>query len=292
MPKNGKPLFLTFIFCALFYFASPRVHAQELHGKDFNLVHWSYAASNGTGVYWIGENREVYVLRITPMFTHRFKFEKVFKDREILLEFRFPLTFGVHNFEFSELLSGGFPDSIEQISFTPGLEFMLPVSSRWNLRIFGHFGYGSAISYEEGSAWIYWGGITSRFVFPIKHIYLGLINGYRTAGYTPNHGDSGDLSHLMNGLEFKIPIGRIGSSENPFFLKPHVMNFWYYDHVEFTAIQKKKRVSLASEWEIGLAIGKSQRMKIWLFYIDRLGVGYRFGPKSNGIRIYFSSYFR
>jgi len=51
-------------------------------------------------------------------------------------------------------------------------------------------------------------------------------------------------------------------------------------------------VSLGSEWEIGLAVGKAQRIKLWLFRIDRIGLGYRFSPESNGIRIYFSSYFR
>ena len=265
---------------------------QPLQAEDFNLIHWAYAPAFGTGYYQVGENKEVYVLRFQPMFTHRFKYDSVFKDRELVLEFKLPVTFGVHNFNFGDIFGGEFPDSIQQISFTPGLEIKLPVSNRWNLRFYGNLGYGSDTLKGGERAWIYWAGFKSRFVFPIKALTLGIINGYGGHGYTPNHGNSGNLSSLMNGLELDVPIGKIASSEKPFFLKTHVMNFWYFDNVDFMIDPEKELISLGSEWEIGLAVGKAQRIKLWLFRIDRIGLGYRFSPKSNGIRIYFSSYFR
>jgi len=286
---------LAFHFVFLFFFLPQLDSAQEVQAlqvEDFNLIHWAYAPAFGTGVYRVGENREVYVLRVQPMFTYRFKFETVFKDRELVLEFKLPVTFGVYNFNFTDLLGGEFPDSVQQISFTPGVEIKLPVSNRWNLRFYGNLGYGSDTQGGGERAWIYWAGFMSRFVFPIKKLNLGIINGYGSFGYTPNHGKPGDLSRLMNGFELDIPLGRIGSSEKPFFLKSHVLNFWYYDRVDFLEDPQRKPVTIGSEWEIGVAIGKAQRIKIWLFNIDRIGVGYRFSTKANGVRIYFASYFR
>jgi len=279
----------------VFCFSSQLDWAQDLHtlkAEDFNLIHWAYAPAFGTGGYRVGENREVYVIRFQPMFTYRFKYESVFRDRELVLEFKLPVTFGVHNFNFGDILGADFPDSIQQISFTPGLEIKLPVSNRWNLRFYGNLGYGSDTLEGGERAWIYWAGFKSRFVFPIKKLNLGIINGYGGHGYTPNHGNSENLSSLMNGLELDIPIGKIASSEKPFFLKTHVMNFWYFDNVDFMIDPGKELASLGSEWEIGLAVGKAQRIKLWLFRIDRIGVGYRFSPQSNGIRLYFSSFFR
>lgn len=295
MGKKGKgfPLFLLPVF--LFFILLKSNVAQEPHNltvDDSNLIHWAFAPAYGTGVYRLGDDREIYVFRITPMFTHRFTMEKFFKDRDVLLEFRFPLTFGIHNFNLSEIFKGVFPDSLHQISFTPGLELKLPVTTRWNLRIFGHLGYGSAIKQSGESALIYYGGIMSRLIFPIKDSTLGVLNGYATAGYTPSHGLSSDLSNLTNGVEFDFPIGRIGSSDKPFFLKTHVMNFWYFDNIDFFLKPGQKLESLEMEWEIGVAVGKAQRLRLWLFQFDRIGVGYRFSRQSTGIRIYFSSYFR
>jgi hypothetical protein len=285
-----KRLSLT-IIAALLLIHMPQIGlTQDTNDEEFNLIHWAFAPAFGTGVYRIGDNQEIYVLRLTPMLTHRFTLEKLFNKREVLLEFRFPLTFGIHNFD--DIWEGRFPDRIRQISFTPGLELKLPMSSRWNLRLHGHLGYGSDTGSSGDWAWIYWGGIMSRLLFPIKGVRLGVINGYGTAGYNPSQGNTGDLSNLMNGIEVDVPIGKIGPSHDPFILKSHFMNFWYFDNISFIVNPDNALVSVGTEWEIGAALGKAERIKIWLFRLDRIGIGYRFGKDTRGIRIYFSSYFR
>lgn len=101
----------------LFFFSSHQGFSQMLRSKNFNLIHWAYAPAFGTGVYRIENIKEIYVLRFTPKFTTRFKFEKMFKDRELILEFKLPLTFGIHDFNYVDLIGFDFPERIHTQSW-------------------------------------------------------------------------------------------------------------------------------------------------------------------------------
>lgn len=291
-PPWGKPAFLLILGLA---FLAPgfvnTLSAQDNDGQDVNLNHWAYASAFGTGIYLWGDEIKTYVIRIQPKYTKRILLKKYEDKRELFIEFIVPVTFGVQTFEFKDIIEGDFPTDIRQISFTPGVELEIPVSRRWALRPFGHFGWGTETGVEKESAWIYWAGLKSRWAFQAGNFDFALLNGYAFYGYLPSDGSPDDMSVLTNGLELEYPLGNLTLHGDQLYLKTHLINYFYLDHDKLMEYSASTIIDLGSEWEIGVSVGKKTKMKIWFYKLDRIGLAYRFSKNTRGIRLYLDTSF-
>ena len=259
---------LTAAFCVQAPFSHTAL-AQTSASSEANLFHWAYAASFGTGVYRIGDS-EVFALHIPLSWQLRKSFVNESNEWRLGVKILFPITLSVQNFDFSGGIPDLFPDRIEQWSFTPGVEIEVPVNSRWTLRAKSLFGWGTELGGGDESAWIYGANLRSRFTFePFKSGKLNLLNGFSWTGYTPNQGGDQSISRLMTGLELIYPAGlwKIGGQQ--VYLKPHLVNYLYFNDVEFPFSQENQFTTLDSEWEVGLAVGKKGNFKIWKVEFDR-----------------------
>ena len=267
------------------------VSAQDDDGQDVNLNHWAYASAFGTGIYLWGDEIKTYVIRIQPKYTKRILLKKYEDKRELFIEFIVPVTFGVQTFEYEDILVGDFPTDIKQISLTPGVELEIPVSRRWALRPFGHFGWGTETGDEKESAWIYWGGIKSRWAFQAGKFDFALLNGYAIYGYIPSRGSSDNMSALTNGLELDYPLGNLNLHGDQLYLKTNLINYFFIDNDKLMVSSANTIIDLCSEWEVGVSIGKKTKMKIWFYKLDRIGLAYRFSKNTRGIRLYLDTSF-
>jgi len=290
--KSCRPRHLFILILAIIilsaYFNKP-LQAQEFDIREnTNVIPWRFATALGSGIYGIGEENTIYVFRFQPKFTKYFSEERAEEERTLLLEFKFPVAFGVVHFN---IVEGKFPSNFQNISFAPGAEIQIPVTRRWTLRPFGHVGWSRELSEGGESAWLYWAGVKSLLTFESGAFDFGLVNTLTRMGYNPDRGESQSLSLLGTGLEIDHPLGNLKSGGDQLFLKSHVYNFWYLDRIELFLSPDRDPAQLRMEWEVGLAIGKRGKLKIWLFKFDRIGIGYRFSEYTKGIRFFVNSYF-
>ncbi len=258
---------------------------------DTSLVHWAYATTFGTGTYRIGD-QDVLVFRAPFGWTWREAALSEEDGRRLGIKFLFPVTVGAQDFDLTETSPGEIPDRLEQWSFAPGAEIEIPINQRWALRAHGHIGWGSELGGGDESAWIYGAGIRSRYTFALNDsVSLKLLNGLLWTGYSPSRGARDALSRLMTGVELDFPAGRWQVRRQQVYLKPHLVNYWYLDGVEFFFTEGELPSTLGSEWELGLAVGGESAFKLWRFKLDRMGLAYRVGDDTRGIRFVFSSVF-
>lgn len=275
------------------FISLPPVYAQE---EDlpftFNTINWAYAAAFGTGIYRIGDDVDVFVLSMQPGWTKELFWKKRFSDRPMLLELRFPITFGVHNYHIGGIVEEFLALKFRQVSFAPGAFLELPMSQQWALRPFAHLGWGKETSGDRDTAWIYWGGIKSRFKFSFSGLDFGLLNGLAWYGFSPNTGPSQDFSEILTGLECDIPLGKIQWQDEPLYLKTHIVNHYYLDNLNFL-YEFDKTPGLSWQWEFGISLGKKKsKIKLWIFQFERIGVGYSHARDARSIRFYTRSTFK
>jgi len=252
-------------------------------GGGGNLYHWAYSPAFGTGAYRVGDE-ETYVGTFKPKIklrsteNHRFGFNV-----------RLPVSIGLQTINPEEFEFQNLRDNLTTISFVPGVEFYLPVTGRWMLKAFGNAGWGTEVSGDQ-SAWIYFGGVDSRFTFGWGQAELSLLNGLQWYGYTPNQGDSDAFGRFLAGLEADYPLGQTRFRGQQLLIRPHVLYYWYFNELDFRVFLDQP-VSINQEVELALSVGTKELNKFWLLWLDRIGIGYRFSEDSQGIRLFLRSVF-
>jgi hypothetical protein len=268
------------------------IHAQEDEEPfDFSAINWAYAAAFGTGVYTVRNNLDVFVFRVQPQWTKEMIWAKPFGERPVILELRFPIALGVHNYHLEGILEEFLDFKIRQVSFAPGVVLELPMSERWALRPHMHLGWGTQTRGEKDSAWIFWVGIKSRLKFPFIGQNFGLLNGLTLYGYSPNVGPYHDFTELLTGLECDISLGKLQWQEESLQLKTHIVNYYYLDNLAFI-YELEEPPDLSWQWELGVSVGKKKsKIKLWFMRFERIGVAYLYGRDTRGIRFYARSVF-
>ena len=261
------------------------LHAQSTSFENRgNLFNWAYAAAFGTGVYRIN-NDEVFVFRVMPEY-------RVWDhpERGLGLDLRVPVAFGLGDFDLANLPQGEFPDQVSTISVVPGLELEWQAASRWALKPFGHFGWGTEIG-GEANAWTYWAGVNSLFdMVQTRELVLRLLNGIQWFGYSPNLGEADRFVRLALGAEGDIPMPGLEIGGHTLLFHPHLIYYWYMDNLDARAFSPSSE-SVVHEVEIAGAIGREKPFVIWFFEFDRVGVGYRRGDNIEGIRFFLTAVF-
>jgi hypothetical protein len=248
-----------------------------------DLYHWAYAAAFGTGAYRIGDS-DMFVIRFTP------KFEVyALPDSEVTVNLNLPVTLGLQTFDIDKIISNPIDETLVTFSFVPGVEFVIPVTTRWILKPYGNAGLGAEIK-GAASAWIYYGGLNSLFRSQFGQLGVNLLNGVQWLGYYPNSGLADSLARLATGLEGEYPLGNVAVKGQQLYMKPHVIHYWYFNDLDFRIIQESP-VEINQELELAFAVGTKEPISIWFLKLDRIGVGYRKGDSIEGIRLIFASVF-
>ena len=164
--------YLASLFFCLAFTTLPAI-AEEAQEESPSL-HWAFSSFLGTGWYQIDDSRTAYILRMPPRQTVRESWFKTREDRGIGIEIKYTTTLGIISFD-------DIPNVIDSadvgtFSFTPGVELEIPVTRDFYLRPFGHFGWGKEFE-KDSEAWIWFGGIKSRYRFPQNDNDLAIIGG-------------------------------------------------------------------------------------------------------------------
>ena len=279
--KSVQSMFGIVVLLALFA-GGPATALGQSFGAG-NLYHWAYSPAFGTGVYQI-DDEETFVITVKP----RFRIRNIEKHG-FAFNVRLPVSVGLQTINPEEFDFQDLPDNFTTISVVPGVEFFIPVTQRWMLRPYANAGWGSEVSGDE-SAWIYFGGVDSRYSFGWGKVDMNLLNGLQWYGYTPNPGDASDFGRFLAGLEADVPLGKATFRGQQLLIRPHLLYYWYFNDLDFRVLVERT-VSINQEAEVALAVGTKKLNTFWLLWLDRIGIGYRFSEDSQGIRLFLRSVF-
>ncbi len=254
----------------------PTAGAAQDVDETTDLIDWYYAAAFGTGVYNVGD-RKVTVFRIP--FAYRFGPLRERWSAKLLL----PLTVGFYDFAVDDLLGLNFNEHFGTVSFLPGVEVEIPVSSRWTLIPNVHVGAGTEVQGENYAA-IYTLGIKSRLRFPLNGAEFMLGNAFKFAGYSAREGANDNLSRFVTGLNYSTPpyASVFGRQVR---LGLHLVHLFYFDRVNFLSVAGGDDESLRNEFEAALTLEGDRPWRLFGLSLERLGIGIRYGEDLKAVRL-------
>jgi len=279
--QNAKQIFPLLFFLIFASTGFSDVEKQNI----FEPVHWAYSSFFGTGWYKIEDARTVFVLRTPIRQTLRKSSPDGTGTNKWGIEIRYPVTVGLHDIE--DL--GGIidNDNFATATFTPGIELEIPISERWYLRTLAHAGWGSDLRNDD-SAWIYYAGIKSRYVFPAKKYQWSLLNSLYYAGYTPDEGRSDHLAVAQIGVEFLQPLSKAKIHGEPIDLHWTFMYSFLGNELHFN-LPDGTFEPIEDQMEVGLQMSfRNRPFKIWFLDVHRIGMGYQFSPDGQFTAITFN----
>jgi hypothetical protein len=270
----GRQLVLALLFLLCAGGSNVLAQTSSLQSRDdpARQVHWAMGAFFGTGWYQVDDNRSMFIFRIPPRQTLRKSSLDESGKRTLGIEILYPITFGLHNmYELPDFIDF---DNFGTISFTPGIQIEIPITEKWYLRPWAHFGWGTETSTSE-SAWIYYGGIKSRYRLGDGKLNWSLLNGLYFAGYQPEFKRRGEFGSFMTGLELSQPLNNLQLGGNNLWLNWHFTYNYFFDKLNFH-VDEDRVETVDDQWEIGLALSKgSKNIKIWFISFEHVGLSYK-----------------
>ena len=265
-------LFLLFVSLL---FGSGSVQAQSsVRDIQDEPLHWAFASLMGTGWYRVDGSQRTFIYQHTFRQTLReSSLSPGGDDRTIGINIRYDGTIGIHSI--GDLLDFPEADDFSTLSFSPGIEFDIPINEDWYLRPFANVGGGTALDADVW-AWLFYGGVKSRYFFD-KEKQWALLNGLYYAGFDPNEGRSQDMTGLFTGVEYTHPLSRLPGYGHPVNMHWQLGYDYFVDSAQF-GLGEDGVQPLESAWQLGLSISRSDRpFRIWFVEFDRLGLTYSIG---------------
>jgi hypothetical protein len=265
--------------------------SSSVRSDTVGPIHWAYSAYFGTGAYSIDTGESVYVLSLRPGWWLRHPALGENGERTIGLQFRLPVTMGVHQLDSHHLGSTLNLDNVGTLSVVPGIEIDIPMTTRWSLKPVAYAGRGSEVD-GDASAWIYWAGVRSRLSFHERSFDWALVNALSDVGYSNDAGRRESVLPLLTGLEFERPIAKTLGGEQVH-LHWHVAYTNYLDGITWApVIRDLEPIAIEDEWEIGAAFSRGhEAIRLWRLHLDRVGIAYRFSSNGHfeGVSLVFGS---
>lgn len=256
-------------------------------------IPWAYGTYFGTGYYELGAGDETYVLSIHP----GKRWRGLMSERQrgaIGVELRVPVAVGAYHVDVTDLAGTLQFDNVSTVSAVPGVEIEVPMGERWSLKPLAYVGWGTQLD-GDASAWIYWTGLKSRVRFGDEDFEWALVNALTYLGYRSDAAERGNSLPLLTAFEFSRPLGDKKIAGKPVRLHWHVGYTDYLNRVDLTpAAFAVTHTELDAEWELGMAFSTgADRLQLWRFKWDRVGLVYRFSNDGElrGIGIEFRSLF-
>jgi hypothetical protein len=257
-------------------------------------IHWAYGAYFGTGTYRVSGGEEAYVLSVRPRWGLRDAALDAQGRRTVGIELRSPVAIGAYELDAADFGGTLSLENVSTLSAVPGVEFDVPMTVRWSLKPLAYVGWGTELD-GDASAWIYWTGIKSRYVFPRNETTWALVNALTYVGYSADSGENGNVLPLFAAFEVDRPLRMKKVADEPVVLHWHVGYTSYLNEVKLASGPTNvEHIRLENEWELGLAFSTGpEPLRLWRLKWDRVGVAYRFSSDGDfrGISLVFRSLF-
>jgi hypothetical protein len=263
------------IVAALISLSAPASYA----GEEDGVANYAYAVFSGTGRYTILD-RTIYMINMP--FRYNFKKGSKIGDREVKYKILLPLAIGVTDFENFDDLPDLDVDSLQTVSFVPGLEVSIGMTPRWQLKPFAQTGFG--IDSKSDSKSFIWGvGVRTRFTFGAKSNWIAG-GEYLWAGNNPNGNlASSDFQRWGFGIEYKYSTSWVLFDRS---VSWHLraIRWQITDPLEFQKPLLSSKLKNSSE--IGFSLGLSRPIRLIGFNLSQVGIGYATSDGYDAVKIF------
>jgi len=221
-------------------------------------------------------------VRFRPKITLRKETEHRFGIR-----LRLTGTIGLYEVTLDELPGfGELPNLIGSFAFVPGVEFPIRIYDNWTLMPFGDIGVATDTSFHDTT--IVTGiGARSRAEFHDKrHAYVL----WNELVFAANHDTSFTQSDDFN--LFKVDFEMRGLVHYRLFKRDSDLGLLFRSDTYFNSPLlglPGEQMEVRQRWEVGFTTGATEKWKAFWKKITmpRIGISYRFGQNTGGIRIVF-----
>ena len=172
----------------------------------------------------------------------------------------------------------------------PGVYATLAVNERWTLLGMAHLGIGARLDGAE-NALIHRLGARARYRLGADGRHWNLIAALEQFGYNTDRDRSGRILPMSLTAEYEHALADRASQ-----VVVHAMATRYLDSLSVSEIGDIN-ASITQDLEIGVAFRPAERLRLWRFSWERIGIAYRRGEDDegdttfDGVRFYFRSVF-
>lgn len=249
-----------------------------LSGDEQNVANFAFATQLGSGIYTVsGRTLQIYRLP----FSHELR---PAGDAAFGAVLTLPVTFGFYDFEAQDVADGDIPDSVDALSFVPGLTLVFEVRPDWTLEPYVEAGISKARD-TEADATVWSGGVASLYEFGgLGHDWL-LRNDLTFAGVDVDGSAGSDrFTRFQTVLTARRPVGRGAQVD----YLAYALNDFFIDQPG-GPIDSAEARGRSMQYEVGLTLGFTETRRIWRIPLPRVGIGYRFGSNLDVWRVVFGT---
>jgi len=264
--------------------AATAVQAQSpLTASEQDVIDFGFATQLGSGVYTMsGRTLQVYRLP----FAYRFDGAE---DARIRARLTLPVTLGFLDFKPLDVVDTGLPDSVDSLSFVPGLLLEIAISPRWRLEPFAEAGIARDRSSDVDQR-IYAAGLRSIYDVTDDGTAWQLYDELLYSAVEQRSLDqSNDFARLRIGVTARRPFDVAGYGRRPDYL---VYGFGdVFLDAPTSPLNGEERDGGDAQFELGVTFGTTEPLRLWRIPLPRIGLGYRFGEDLSVYRLVFGGPF-
>jgi hypothetical protein len=274
---------LDFMICALAC-VGVAAHAQTpLTRAEQDVIDFGFATQLGSGVYTMsGRTLQIYKLPFGYEFDHA-------EDARIRVRLTFPVTLGFLDFEAIDVVESGLPDSLDSLSFVPGLQLDVPISPDWVLQPFVEAGVARDRTSDLDER-IYAAGLRSLYEVARGATQWQLYDELLYANVEQRSLDhSNDFTRLRLGITARRPFDVAGDGRRADYLV-YGFSDVFLDTPD-SLLEGEEGGGGDPQFELGITFGTTEPRSVWRIPLPRIGLGYRFGDGLSVYRLVFGTPF-
>jgi len=179
---------------------------------------------------------------------------------------------------------GDVVESIQSVAVIPGVELLVPVGERWVVKPFAEVGVGDD-SRTGDTHLLYAAGIRARGEYEARPFELMAGTAFRYRSPADTDVVKNWYSTVEAGLDAQLPLGfSVGSRSargGAYAILRHFSN------LEFELVTEGP-FDVSWNYEVGLSFSTEPALQVWKIKLPWIGLGYRFGDHTRGVRLSFA----
>ena len=256
---------------------------STLTRAEQSFIDFGFAAQLGSGVYTMsGRTLQVYRLP----FAYEFDGED---DAPVRVRLTLPVTFGLLDFKPVDVVDTGLPESLDSLSFVPGLAVDVTLRPGWQLEPFVEAGVARDRTSDLDER-IFAAGLRSSVDFSGDTTGWQVYDELMYVAVEQRSLDrSDDFTRFRMGVTARRAFDVAGSGRRADYL---VYGFGdFFIEVPDSVLNGEEGQGGDAQFEIGVTFGATEPMRIWRIPLPRIGLGYRFGSELSVYRLVFGAPF-
>jgi hypothetical protein len=260
-------------------------HAQSpLARSEQAVIDFGFATQLGSGVYTMsGRTLQVYKIPFGYEFDHA-------PDARVAAKLTFPVTLGFIDFEPIDVVHTGLPQSLDSLSFVPGLTLDIAIAPRWRLQPFVEAGIASDRASDLDQN-IYAVGV--RSLYDVSHgstDWQFYDEALHTVVEQRSLDRTDDFTRLRLGVTARRPFDVAGDGRRADYLVYGFADL-FPDAPDSPLNGEEDGDRGAPQFELGITFGTTEELRLWRIPLPRIGLGYRFGEDLSVYRLVFGTPF-